>query len=121
MYLNSADLKSSVVLVEFGSNRNPEMLKKKVDTMYNLAANHVHASVNSCILYASLMCTIVFQCSLRSAGSAALDVCYVASGSSEAYVEYGIHCWDVAAGVLILQEAGGVVLSPKGDCVRVIR
>jgi len=51
---------------------------------------------------------------LRSVGSAALDVCHVACGSSEAYVEYGIHCWDVAAGVLILQEAGGVVLSPKG-------
>ena len=51
---------------------------------------------------------------MRSAGSAALDVCYVACGSSEAYVEYGIHCWDVAAGALILQEAGGVMLSPKG-------
>ena len=30
-------------------------------------------------------------------------------------MEYGIHCWDVAAGALILQEAGGVMLSPKGD------
>ena len=58
------------------------------------------------------------QYSLRSAGSAALDVCYVACGSSEAYVEYGIHCWDVAAGALILQEAGGVMLSPKGDTQR---
>lgn len=56
----------------------------------------------------------MFQCSLRSAGSAALNVCYVACGSSEAYVEYGIHCWDVAAGALILQEAGGVMLLPKG-------
>ena len=57
---------------------------------------------------------ILLQCSLRSVGSAALDVCHVACGSSEAYVEYGVHCWDIAAGVLILQEAGGVTLLPKG-------
>ena len=50
LYLVSIDLKSSVVLVEFGSDRRPEMLKKKVDTMYSLAASHVHASVVHLIL-----------------------------------------------------------------------
>ena len=38
----------------------------------------------------------------------------VASGSADVYYECGIHCWDIAAGVLILEEAGGVVLNPKG-------
>uniref|UniRef100_A0A6B2LEA0 Inositol-1-monophosphatase n=1 Tax=Arcella intermedia TaxID=1963864 RepID=A0A6B2LEA0_9EUKA len=46
---------------------------------------------------------------VRRAGSAALDMCYVASGVFEAYYENGIHAWDVAAGSLILLEAGGVV------------
>ena len=58
------------------------------------------------------------QYSLRSSGSAALNMCHVACGSSEAYVEYGVHCWDVAAGALILQEAGGVLLLPKGECLK---
>jgi len=47
-------------------------------------------------------------------GSAALNMCSVACGSSEAYVEYGVHCWDIAAGAVIVEEAGGVVLSPQG-------
>jgi len=42
-------------------------------------------------------------------------MCSVASGSSDGYVEYGIHCWDVAAAALIVEEAGGVVLSPQGE------
>lgn len=55
------------------------------------------------------------QYSLRSVGSAALNMCHVACGISDAYVEYGVHCWDVAAGALIVQEAGGVAMLPKGD------
>ena len=41
-----ADLKSSVIIVEFGSTRDPEQLRKKVETMYNLAVNHAHGSVD---------------------------------------------------------------------------
>jgi myo-inositol-1(or 4)-monophosphatase len=42
-------------------------------------------------------------------GSAALDLCYVASGRVEAYWEESLHPWDTAAGFLILQEAGGKI------------
>ena len=38
----------------------------------------------------------------------------VANGFVDAYIEYGIHCWDIAAGSLIVQEAGGVALYPTG-------
>lgn len=38
----------------------------------------------------------------------------VAQGSLDAYVEYGLHCWDVAAAAVILKEAGGVVIDPTG-------
>jgi myo-inositol-1(or 4)-monophosphatase len=38
----------------------------------------------------------------------------VAQGSVDAYVEYGIHSWDIAASTLILMEAGGVVIDPTG-------
>lgn len=43
----------------------------------------------------------------RSFGSAALECCYVAKGSLDAYYEAGVHIWDIAAGALILTEAGG--------------
>lgn len=50
----------------------------------------------------------------RAFGSGALNMCYVARGICEAYFEYGIHCWDMAAADLIVREAGGVFLDPSG-------
>ncbi|HET7271378.1 MAG TPA: inositol monophosphatase family protein [Rubrobacter sp.] len=52
---------------------------------------------------------------MRRLGAAALDLCYVASGRLDAYYERGIHPWDVAAGSLILEEAGGKVTDYGGD------
>ncbi len=48
---------------------------------------------------------------LRLMGAAALDVVYVACGRYDAYIEYGIKLWDIAAGQLILENAGGRVAS----------
>ena len=48
-------------------------------------------------------------------GSAACIMCEVAAGHSDAYFEAGIHCWDIAAGALIVREAGGVVLDLLGS------
>ncbi len=48
---------------------------------------------------------------LRNSGSTALDLAYVASGSLDAYWGRGLKIWDVAAGVLLVQEAGGYVTS----------
>jgi myo-inositol-1(or 4)-monophosphatase len=48
---------------------------------------------------------------LRLMGAAALDVVYVACGRYDAYVEYGIKLWDIAAGQLILENAGGRIES----------
>jgi myo-inositol-1(or 4)-monophosphatase len=44
---------------------------------------------------------------VRRFGSAALDLCYVACGKFDAFFEYGLNPWDVAAGMLIIEEAGG--------------
>jgi myo-inositol-1(or 4)-monophosphatase len=46
---------------------------------------------------------------VRRAGAAALDLCHVAAGRLDGYFERGVKRWDLAAGVLIVQEAGGVV------------
>jgi myo-inositol-1(or 4)-monophosphatase len=46
---------------------------------------------------------------VRRCGSAALDLAWCASGRFDAYLEFGLHPWDWAAGSLLVREAGGVV------------
>lgn len=53
--------------------------------------------------------------SLRSDGSAALDLCHVACGRLDGYWEIDLDPWDMAAGSLIVQEAGGQVTDLSGD------
>ena len=51
---------------------------------------------------------------LRRAGSAALDLAYVAAGRLDGFWEIGLSEWDIAAGVLMIQEAGGLVSDFSG-------
>jgi myo-inositol-1(or 4)-monophosphatase len=46
---------------------------------------------------------------VRRLGSAAVDLAYVACGRMDGFYEYGLRSWDVAAGSLIVSEAGGIV------------
>jgi myo-inositol-1(or 4)-monophosphatase len=52
---------------------------------------------------------------VRRAGSAAMDLAYVAAGRVEAFFEVGLSPWDVAAGMLLVREAGGRVTGWPGD------
>jgi myo-inositol-1(or 4)-monophosphatase len=52
---------------------------------------------------------------VRRAGSAALDLCYVAAGRLDAFWETGLSPWDMAAGALIIREAGGIVSGLDGS------
>jgi myo-inositol-1(or 4)-monophosphatase len=51
---------------------------------------------------------------VRRMGSAALDLAYVAAGRLDGYWEFKLNSWDVAAGVLLIQEAGGQVTMMDG-------
>ncbi len=51
---------------------------------------------------------------VRRAGSAALDLAYVAAGRIDAYWEFRLNPWDTAAGVLLVLEAGGTVTGFTG-------
>jgi myo-inositol-1(or 4)-monophosphatase len=51
---------------------------------------------------------------VRRLGSAALDMCFVAAGRCDAYWERGIQTWDIAAGIVLLREAGGFVTDADG-------
>ena len=52
---------------------------------------------------------------VRRLGSAAIDVCYVAAGRMDGFWEEGLGAWDIAAGALILEEAGGRVTDLDGS------
>lgn len=85
----TTELKQALVATGFPYQRDDETL------------DHVLANVK-----------IVLQnCrAVRRAGSAALDMCYVARGVFDIYYEAGVHAWDIAAGALIVEEAGGHVM-----------
>jgi myo-inositol-1(or 4)-monophosphatase len=52
---------------------------------------------------------------VRRAGAAALDLAYVAAGRLDAFWEMGLAPWDMAAGALMVQEAGGLVGDFAGE------
>ena len=58
---------------------------------------------------------------LRRAGAASLDLCDVACGRFDAFWEYQLAPWDVAAGILIIREAGGVVTHLDGSPARAVQ
>ncbi len=52
---------------------------------------------------------------IRRTGSAAVDLCWVAAGRFDGYWERGIQAWDMAAGIVIVREAGGLVSDMEGE------
>lgn len=88
------ELKAAVFATEIGTRRDA-------------------AFIEACF---SRMKALSSQCrSVRCCGSCALNLCSVAMGRLDAYYELGLGgCWDMAAGALILTEAGGQVLDPAG-------
>jgi myo-inositol-1(or 4)-monophosphatase len=67
-------------------------------------------------LYTRQLQTMMRSCSgVRRAGAAALDLAYVACGRLDAFWELGLAPWDMAAGALLIQEAGGLVADLKGE------
>jgi myo-inositol-1(or 4)-monophosphatase len=57
--------------------------------------------------------------SIRRLGSAAIDLCWVACGRFDGFWEYNLNSWDVAAGYLIVEEAGGKVTNFDGNPINV--
>ncbi len=69
--------------------------------------------------YMGMFREVVRDCGgLRRAGSAALDLSYVAAGRLDGFWEFGLSPWDIAAGVLLIQEAGGIITHLGGGPVQ---
>lgn len=66
--------------------------------------------------YMAQLRTLMGTCAgVRRAGSAALDLAWVAAGRYDGFWELGLSPWDMAAGALLVQESGGLVGDPNGE------
>lgn len=74
-----------------------------------------HQNVNIHFYYQLAMATH----GVRRGGSAALDLAYTACGRLEAFWEFGLNPWDMAAGILLVEEAGGRTSGMQGEPVNV--
>lgn len=83
------DLSLSLVASEYGSDRSKTRMDIVVNNSRVVVENPCHG--------------------LRSIGSAALQMSFVSAGRLDAYFETGIHVWDIAAGTVLVREAGGYV------------
>lgn len=65
--------------------------------------------------YMEMLKALTQQCrGVRRGGAAALDLAYVAAGRFDAYFEVGLKPWDIAAGALLIEEAGGLISDLTG-------
>ncbi len=66
--------------------------------------------------YLTFLKAIIPHCAgIRRAGAAALDLAYVAAGRLDGFWEFGLKPWDIAAGALLIQEAGGFITTIAGE------
>ena len=65
--------------------------------------------LNSCLFATGGTSNTEVDLLLRKSGSAALDIAYVAAGRYDGYFQNNLNLWDIAAGIIILKEAGGMI------------
>ena len=65
--------------------------------------------LNDCLFSTGEKNKIVSGISIRKSGCAALDMAYVASGRYDGYFQDNLNLWDIAAGIILIREAGGIV------------
>ncbi|XP_073068908.1 inositol monophosphatase 2 isoform X5 [Manis javanica] len=89
------DLSKALVLTEIGPKRDPATLKLFLSNMERF----LHAKAHG----------------VRVIGSSTLALCHLASGAADAYYQFGLHCWDLAAATVIIREAGGIVMDTSAS------
>jgi len=72
-------------------------------------------NIDSDPYYKTLQNVALHCVDIRRAGSAALDLAYVASGQLDGFFELALYPWDIAAGILLIKEAGGLVTDIDGS------
>uniref|UniRef100_H2PQN7 Inositol-1-monophosphatase n=1 Tax=Pongo abelii TaxID=9601 RepID=H2PQN7_PONAB len=94
LQVSQEDITKSLLVTELGYCRTSETLRTILSNMEKLSCIPIHG--------------------IQSVGTAATNMCIVASGGTEAFYEMRIHCWDIAGAAIIVTEAGGVLMDVTG-------
>ena len=70
-------------------------------------------NISECLFVTGGKIEFNYDFSYRKSGSAALDLAYVAAGRYDGYFQKKLNIWDIAAGIIILKEAGGLINEPN--------
>jgi len=89
------DIHQCLVVTEIGAERDDLSLTTMTSNIYKLLKLPIHG--------------------VRAVGTAAVDMCLIATGAADVYYHIGMHCWDIAASTLIVSEAGGVIMDTDGS------
>jgi myo-inositol-1(or 4)-monophosphatase len=85
------------------------------DSVFGTGVPFAVSSASNRLAFARTLGTLMPQVAgIRRFGSAALDLCWTAAGRFDGYWENGVHPWDVAAGMLMVREAGGYATDGEG-------
>lgn len=103
----------------YGANLNERRMRvsalKKLDEAL-IGTGFPHREIEHFVPFLKILENIFPKCAgIRRAGSAALDLAYVAAGRLDGFWEAHLKSWDMAAGALIVQEAGGIICDYQGQ------
>ena len=99
-FVSNADLKAEKIIIE-------EL--KKARPYYSIISEEDGSEINNCLFATGGHSKDKIDLPTRRSGSAALDIAYVASGRYDGYFQNDLNLWDIAAGIIILKEAGGMI------------
>lgn len=97
-------------------NGKPILVSEKEQLNTSVVATGFPSDMASRLAVYNGLGKLLQQCrTIRSLGSAARHLAYVAAGRLDGFWENGLKCWDMAAGVLLVQEAGGQITDSSGS------
>jgi myo-inositol-1(or 4)-monophosphatase len=101
----------------FGGNRRLRVAARTdlSQALFGCGIPHLGKAAQHPRFKAELSAVMTRVVNVRRIGCAALDLAYVAAGRFDAFWERGLHSWDVAAGAILIREAGGFVTDADGE------
>ena len=101
------EIVSGIILIQLKT----KFLLKKIMVLFNNQRIRVSNknNINECLFATNDKFKNEFEFSYRKSGCAALDMAYVASGRFDGFFQNNLNLWDIAAGIILIKEAGGVI------------
>ena len=101
----------------FGNNRRLRVAARRdlSQALIGCGIPHLGKAAQHPRFKAELAAVMTRVVNVRRMGCAALDLAYVAAGRFDAFWERGLNSWDIAAGALLMREAGGYVTDADGE------